>query len=62
MRFRALFTAGIATAGALLVAAPVEDTSVAAPDAVKFGPLYPVCKVDGAIVSLLVTMKFGTTI
>ena len=47
MRFRALFTAGIATAGALLVAAPVEDTSVAAPDAVKFGPLYPVCKVDG---------------
>lgn len=47
MRFRALFTAGIATAGALLVAAPVEDTSVAAPDAVKFGSLYPVCKVDG---------------
>lgn len=47
MRFRALFTAGIVTAGALLVAAPVEDTSVAAPDAVKFGPLYPVCKVDG---------------
>lgn len=46
MRYRTLFTAGIAAVGALLAAAPVEDTSVAAPDAAKFGPLYRVRKVD----------------
>ncbi len=46
MRCRTLFSAGIAVAGALLAAAPVEDTSVAAPDAAKFGPLYRVRKVD----------------
>lgn len=47
MRLGTLLTIGIAVTASLLSSAPVEDTAVAAPDAAKYGPLYPVRKIEG---------------